>query len=410
MYNSNNNNYLGQLWMRDIKDNVYPLNEALSAVFLKYKKPEPTFYNDLTSNRIKTFDTFYDSIFIQTKTGYLFDKYITNENFEILPYDRINNFNANKTSQSIDYWFDELEQKVYFFEFVDPTYTPPVVEYSAISYAFNFKCFDIKTNIISNLISKRIYFWLHKPIDLYISNGFIGNPKLSYNTDTKTFNVSFIVKNDVASSFGMISMNFNKEEVDEVNTWIPFGEVMPFGYEPIDDNNNIPYFNCSEEPIDGTRGFNQFYIGLGSLTGTAGIRYNAFNIPDKFDIIWNGNFYSTGYVGSNSYNSDLVEAGIPLSAIKTGPGTGLGQLTFTKNFAYPNYALIRVSAPLEGTGWSVSPICVYTPQPTPTPTPTKTPNYTPPPPSPTRTPTQTRTPSPTPPAPASFKSIYIAFE
>lgn len=407
MFISDKNSYLGEIWMRDSNDNVYPVNESLSAVFLKYKKQQNSFYNELTSNRIKNFDTFYDSFFIQTKSGYVFEKYIS-ENSVITPYNKINNFNFSKTDNNIDYWFDEIEKVVYFFEFVDAQFAPPLLDYSLIQYAFNFKSFDTKTNIISNHLNKRIYFWLYQPKDLLMTNGHKDDPKLSYNPETKFFNVSFTVKNDIGSSMGIVSMNFKKDEVSEINTWIPFGEVMPLGFEPLGEQNNTPYFLCSEDKIDGSQGFNQFYINFGSLTGTAGITYNAYSLPDKFDIIWDGKLFTTDYVGSNYYNQDLIALGIPLSAIKTAnPPNGSGKLTFLKDKPYPNFALIRVAAPLDDTAWYVIPDCLTEPLPTPTPTPTKTPNFTQPPATPTKTPTPT--PTPTPPT-AQFRSIYIAFE
>lgn len=407
MFISEKNSFLGEIWMRDSNDNVYTLNESLSSVFIKYKKPQNAFYNELTSNRIKNFDTFYDSIFIQTKSGYIFEKY-TSENSSIVPYNKIDNFNSTKTNNSIDYWFDETNGIVYFFEFVDSGFTPPLLNYSMIQYAFNFKSFDTKTNIISNHINNKIYFWLYEPKDLYMTNGYTNDPKLSYNPETKTFNVSFTIKNDIQSSMGIVSMNFKRDEVKEINTWIPFGEVMPLGYEPLSQQDNTPYFSCSQDEIRGDQGFDQFYINFGTLTGTAGIDYNAYSIPDKFDIIWDGNLYTTDYVGDSRYDEQLISLGIPISAIKTGGiFGGDGALTFLKNKQYPNFALIRVSAPLKSTAWTIKPICISEPLPTPTPTPTKTPNYTPPLP----TPTSTRTPTPTPtPASQQFKSIYIAFE
>jgi hypothetical protein len=407
MFISEKNSYLGQMWMRDSNDNVYPLNEALSAVFLKYKKQKNTFYNELTSNRIKNFETFYDSFFIQTKSGYVFEKYTSQESF-ITPYNKIDNFNSNKTNNNIDYWFDETSGIVYFFEFVDSGFTPPLLDYSMVQYAFNFKSFDTKNNIISNHLNNKIYFWLYQPINLFMTNGYTGDPKLSYNPETKTFNVSFTIKNDLQTSLGIISMNFKKDEILEINTWIPFGDVMPLGYEPLSEQNNTPYFLCSEDKIRGDQGFDQFYVNFGSLTGVAGIKYDSFNVPDKFDIIWDGNLYTSNYVGSNYYNEQLLALGIPLSAINTGLiSTGKGTLNFTKNKPYPNFALIRIAAPLGGTAWEVQPICLSEPLPTPTPTPTKTPNFTQPPATPTRTPTPT--PTPTPPT-AEFRSIYIAFE
>src|SRR5690606_2467664 len=108
----------------------------------------------------------------------------------------------------------------------------------------------------------------------------------------------------------------------------------------------------------GGQGYQVFDVDFGTATGFAGIHHNAENVPDKFDIIWNGQLYSTGYVGHSSYNGNLQSLGIPQSEINTGsPSTGNGVYYFFKNTAYPTTAQIIVTAPLGGTYWEFSLLC-----------------------------------------------------
>lgn len=107
----------------------------------------------------------------------------------------------------------------------------------------------------------------------------------------------------------------------------------------------------------GGEGFFEYEIDFGTTIGTAGINYNAFSVPDKFEIEWDGNIYTTGYVGSSTYNQTLINAGIPQSEINTAnPSNGSGILTFPKDKSFPSKATIRVYG-TAGTGWNVTGVC-----------------------------------------------------
>lgn len=129
---------------------------------------------------------------------------------------------------------------------------------------------------------------------------------------------------------------------------------------------NVP-INISAPSVPCDQAFNHsgntgdffYFIDFGNDTGTAGIDYNAFSIPDRFIIEWDGNVVAdSGYVGASSYNSSLIQAGVPQSLINTGsPSTGSGTLTFNKNKSTPTKAKIIVQAPLGSTGWNVQGRC-----------------------------------------------------
>lgn len=113
--------------------------------------------------------------------------------------------------------------------------------------------------------------------------------------------------------------------------------------------------------FNGAAGSYSFEINFGTDIGMAGIAYNASHIPDKFEISWNGQTVSTGYVGCNEYNQDLINAGVPMSQINTTPhpGNGAGQLLFNKNSAYPTNAIVTVTGVIGNTGWNFSGICPF---------------------------------------------------
>ncbi len=110
--------------------------------------------------------------------------------------------------------------------------------------------------------------------------------------------------------------------------------------------------------FSGNKGTFEYFIDFGTGTGTAGIDYNAYGVPDNFTIEWNGQTYTSGYVGSNRYNGQLSAMGIPSTEIRTGsPSTGSGQLRFNKSAATPSKAKVTVKAPFPGTAWNIKGVC-----------------------------------------------------
>jgi hypothetical protein len=214
----NDTNFTGELWLRDANNNVQEVGTVLSAVFLKYKDLYPDFYYDLNFNIITKFDVFYDSFYIQTPNGYIFEKFIF-QNSEMIPYSLFDH-RSPLGSNNIDYWFDEINKKVYFcgFSEVEP------VTGKSINFSLFFKEFDINTNKIKEFYTKSIHLALDNSTNLLSSYGVKDDPKLTYNADTNIFNVSFLVKNDIKQN-ALISINLNQNNILEVNSFIPFGEL-----------------------------------------------------------------------------------------------------------------------------------------------------------------------------------------
>jgi hypothetical protein len=99
-------------------------------------------------------------------------------------------------------------------------------------------------------------------------------------------------------------------------------------------------------------GIKEFTINLGTYTGTAGINFDAFNNPDKFTIIWDGQEYTSGIRGSTAYNTQLSNIGQP--PVSGGPS---GTLTFNKTKSTPTTAIVRVEGYFPGTEREFRVIC-----------------------------------------------------
>lgn len=123
-------------------------------------------------------------------------------------------------------------------------------------------------------------------------------------------------------------------------------------YQTISCNSNILITENNAESVK------MYLMDFGSETGNAGISYTAPEKPTKFEIEWNGQNYSTGYVGSNIFNQQLLNMGIDNSEINTSDADGSfqGNLIFNKTDENPNTAIIKVSSPLLA-GFRMSGIC-----------------------------------------------------
>lgn len=110
--------------------------------------------------------------------------------------------------------------------------------------------------------------------------------------------------------------------------------------------------------FNGNAGAFTFELDLGTAIGMFGINYNAQQVPDKFDLTYNGETVTSKYRGSSTYNTQLTNAGIPMSDINTAsPSNGAGQLRLFKKTALPTKATVVVTAPLAGTAWNVTSVC-----------------------------------------------------
>jgi hypothetical protein len=134
-----------------------------------------------------------------------------------------------------------------------------------------------------------------------------------------------------------------------VNTTPP---VVIDPVDPVKPNPPITIL-CNHNDGGGRKGRFEYDIEFGSNTGNCGISYDSMTtIPDRFTLIWDGNEYTTGFVGGKGYDSELQRLGYPTVV---GPRTGT--LTFNKTKSVPSKAKLIVDAPLSGTAWKYNVIC-----------------------------------------------------
>ena len=113
-------------------------------------------------------------------------------------------------------------------------------------------------------------------------------------------------------------------------------------------------------------GIQPFSIDLGSKTGnfTINIAQTAITeggrYPVKYELNWDGNSVTTGYVGINTFDQELLDAGIPASDINTGdPTTNIfgTSLTINKTSASPSIVKGTITSPLGEGKYAVSADC-----------------------------------------------------
>jgi hypothetical protein len=218
----------GQLWLRDLNDNVSSAYDVLSSVYIKYKNINPSFFFDLSSNNINRFDVIYDTLFVETSSGFFFEKFYTDAYSVIQPYNQMNLFNTRKNT-TVDYWYSEPQKKIYFAEIF---YTQPeTLLLNTFSLGLIFKSFDCNTGLASIILLKNINLVYTSSTNWDEAQDIFGleNPKITYNPDTKTFNVSFILRNAVGD-FGLVSLNILDiavPQISEVNGFLPYLVIDP---------------------------------------------------------------------------------------------------------------------------------------------------------------------------------------
>ena len=100
-------------------------------------------------------------------------------------------------------------------------------------------------------------------------------------------------------------------------------------------------------------------VTLGSDTGVVTLDFQAYSVPDRFVVEYQGTVViDTGYRGDSFYqnqlNSALIALGEPTAPIV---GTGSGSASFNKTSATPSVATVKVYAPMTGTGWDFTLQC-----------------------------------------------------
>jgi len=107
---------------------------------------------------------------------------------------------------------------------------------------------------------------------------------------------------------------------------------------------------CGEEVNIGEDVGGKIYtLNVGKATGNVTIDYTV-NVPISITGYWDTstpNFSSTGYVGNDIFEQDLLDAGISAGSMNLGSGTQTGTVTINKTAETPETVNFLVSAPLR---------------------------------------------------------------
>ena len=107
---------------------------------------------------------------------------------------------------------------------------------------------------------------------------------------------------------------------------------------------------CGEEVNIGEDVGGKIYtLNVGKATGNVTIDYTV-NVPISITGYWDTstpNFSSTGYVGNDIFEQDLLDAGISAGSMNLGSGVQTGTVTINKTAETPETVNVLVSAPLR---------------------------------------------------------------
>ena len=94
-------------------------------------------------------------------------------------------------------------------------------------------------------------------------------------------------------------------------------------------------------------------IDYGLSVGDAGFDYTGNGVPVKYTITWDGNTYTTGFVGNNIYDQELIDAGYTATV-----GSGTGTFVFNKSLSIPSIATLEILSPLCDSNIAIQTNCV----------------------------------------------------
>ena len=107
---------------------------------------------------------------------------------------------------------------------------------------------------------------------------------------------------------------------------------------------------CGEEVNIGEDvGVKTYKLNVGKATGNVTVNYTV-NVPVSIVGLWNASvpgFQATGYVGNNTFEQDLLNAGITGGNMSLGSGVQTGTVTINKTAETPEDVNFVVSAPLR---------------------------------------------------------------
>jgi hypothetical protein len=169
-------------------------------------------------------------------------------------------------------------------------------------------------------------------------------------TNTPTQTPTTTPTNTPTSSLQPTPTSTSTPTLTPTNTSTPTGSPVSGAYTATTCGNLV---SATLWAGSGNIGFFTVDITGVTETGNVVLDFQAFNVPDRFSIMWdNDEVLNTGFRGSSSYDSQLISLGYPAVS-----GSGSGSMSFNKTTSTPSLIRIYIEAPLTGTAWELTLNC-----------------------------------------------------
>lgn len=140
----------------------------------------------------------------------------------------------------------------------------------------------------------------------------------------------------------------------KLNARSPFYLTVNSDYAPVPVPIPVTSVSCGDTWLTGVDVGDRIYELNTSEVGDIDIVIGGNNVPINFTLEWDGNTETTGYIGLDTYDADLIAAGVSAGDINTGnPSTKDTTLTINKTSASPTLVKLTVSAPLPNDNYSL---------------------------------------------------------
>lgn len=117
----------------------------------------------------------------------------------------------------------------------------------------------------------------------------------------------------------------------------------------------VTQVNCGDTWLTGVDVGDRIYEFNTSEVGDVDIVIDGNDVPVSFTLEWDGNTATTGFIGLDTYDQELLDAGVSSGDINTGnPSTKNTTLTINKTSATPTLVKLNVLATLVNDSYSLA--------------------------------------------------------
>lgn len=143
---------------------------------------------------------------------------------------------------------------------------------------------------------------------------------------------------------------------------VPTDPTDPVNPPPTQSTQNLTYECGNTQTLNGFVGTTIFTKDYSYLLADLTSYYAIHGTPSKLTFAYNGTEVTTGYIGSNEYDAQLIAAGIDPSEINTTASTSVtGQIDISKDAESPSNVTLTVHSPLSNAYVQISNNCEIIP-------------------------------------------------